>query len=48
MGALLPYEVSKGKESLDRGVVPHIKIPLPYTWLNPSTRPSINDHHVRS
>jgi len=31
---------SAKKESiLDRGVVPHMGIPLPYTWLNPSTRP---------
>jgi hypothetical protein len=33
---------SAKKESiLDRGVVPHMGIPLPYTRLNPSTRPSM-------
>ena len=33
---------SAKKESiLDRGVVPHMGIPLPYTWLNPSTRPRV-------
>ena len=30
---------AKEKRALDRGVVPHMGIPLPYTWLNPSTRP---------
>ena len=33
---------SAKKESiLDRGFVPHLGIPLPYTRLNPSTRPSM-------
>jgi hypothetical protein len=31
---------AKEKRALDRGVVPHMGIPLSYTWLNPSTRPS--------
>jgi hypothetical protein len=30
---------AKEKRALDRGVVPHMGIPLSYTWLNPSTRP---------
>ena len=32
--------LAKKESILDRGVVPHMGIPLPYTWPNPSTRPS--------
>src|SRR6185437_3348220 len=32
---------AKEKRALDRGVVPHMGIPLRHTWLNPSTRPSV-------
>ena len=42
-GRTAPVWGQQKKETclFDRGVVPHMGIPLPYTWLNPSTRPRV-------